>query len=44
MDGLKLFDRVSIDFANRRVRFLVPEGGSDGGLLLTALERPAGGG
>ena len=44
MDGLKLFDRVSIDFANRRVRFLMPEGGSDGGLLLTALERPAGGG
>ena len=27
MDGLKLFDRVSVDFAKRRVRFLIPEGG-----------------
>lgn len=25
MDGLQLFDRVSVDFANRRVRILVPE-------------------
>ena len=29
MDALQLFDRVSFDFANRRVRFLVPrEGGA----------------
>lgn len=26
MDGLRSFRRVSIDFANRRVKFLVPEG------------------
>ncbi|MFD2499649.1 hypothetical protein ACFSTI_13520 [Rhizorhabdus histidinilytica] len=24
MDALRLFDRVSIDFANRNVRFLMP--------------------
>ncbi len=25
MDALRLFDRVSVDFANRRVRVLLPE-------------------
>ena len=25
MDALRLFDRVSVDFANRKVRFLAPE-------------------
>lgn len=28
MDGLRVFDRVSVDFANKRVRFLMP-GGAD---------------
>lgn len=28
MDALRLFDRVSVDFANKKVRFLTPEGAS----------------
>lgn len=28
MDALRMFDRVSVDFAKRRIRFLIPEGGS----------------
>lgn len=27
MNGLRAFDRVSVDFANRKIRFLIPEGG-----------------
>ncbi|MCJ8157278.1 retroviral-like aspartic protease family protein [Sphingomonas sp. LaA6.9] len=27
MNALKAFDRVSVDFANRKIRFLLPEGG-----------------
>lgn len=35
MDALKLFDRVSVDFANRKVRFLPPgEAARDGSMLL----------
>jgi hypothetical protein len=30
MDALRLFDRVSIDFANRRVRVLLPESSQSG--------------
>ena len=31
MDALRLFDRVSVDFANRKVRFIAPELSSSGG-------------
>jgi hypothetical protein len=31
MDALQLFDRVSVDFANRRVRVLVDDGAMLGG-------------
>lgn len=35
MNGLRAFDRVAVDFANRKVRFLIPEGaGRDGNTLL----------
>ncbi|WP_182911854.1 retroviral-like aspartic protease family protein [Sphingomonas cavernae] len=27
MNALRVFDRVSVDFANRKIRFLLPEGG-----------------
>jgi predicted aspartyl protease len=30
MDALQLFDRVSVDFANRRVRLLLPDSSSNG--------------
>lgn len=37
MDALRLFDRVAVDFANRRVRFLAPtSGGLPGGRLADA--------
>jgi predicted aspartyl protease len=45
MDALRLFDRVAVDFANRRVRFLVPTSRPDPNSRLAALEaipeRPA---
>ncbi|MBB5684388.1 retroviral-like aspartic protease family protein [Sphingobium boeckii] len=41
MDGLKLFDRVSVDFAKRRVRFLMPEGGNRDNDMLVSTD-PAG--
>lgn len=45
MDALRLFDRVSVDFANRRVRFLVPTSRPDPNGRLAAREampdRPA---
>lgn len=37
MDALRLFDRVAVDFANRRVRFLVPTSRPDPNGRLAAL-------
>ena len=42
MDALRAFDRVSIDFANRRVRLLPPHSGLDPGTRMAALERASG--
>lgn len=40
MDALQLFDRVSVDFANRRVRVMMPESSQfEGGTQLAALRR-----
>lgn len=40
MDALQLFDRVSVDFANRRVRMLMPEAAQlDAGTQFAALAR-----
>jgi predicted aspartyl protease len=40
MDTLRLFDRVSVDFANRKVRMLAPpQSGLKGGIMLAAGER-----
>ena len=40
MDALRLFDRVSVDFASRKVRFLMPDGaGRDDGTRLAMLVR-----
>lgn len=39
MDALRAFERVSIDFANRRVRLLPPHSGLDPGTRLAALGR-----
>jgi hypothetical protein len=38
MDAMKLFDRVSVDFANRRVRLLAP-GHSDFGVGIRVAAR-----
>ena len=41
MDALRLFDRVSVDFANRRVRVLLPEGSEvSPATQLAAAQRP----
>jgi predicted aspartyl protease len=37
MDALRLFDRVSVDFANKKVRFLSPDGASRSQQTQTAL-------
>jgi predicted aspartyl protease len=42
MDALRLFDRVAVDFANRRVRFLAPSAGLDPNQQLAALGWAAG--
>lgn len=43
MDALRLFERVSVDFANRKVRFLLPEDAQRGDLRLAGRrERPPG--
>lgn len=42
MDALRIFDRVSIDFANRRVRLLPPTSGLDPGTRMAALARTSG--
>jgi predicted aspartyl protease len=39
MDALRLFDRVSIDFANRRVRLVPPTSGLDPGTRMAGLQR-----
>lgn len=40
MNALRAFDRVSVDFANRKIRFLVPEGGRrDDAPMLAMRER-----
>ena len=36
MDALQLFDRVSVDFANRRVRLLLPDSSSNGAVVRIA--------
>lgn len=36
MDALRLFDRVSVDFANRRVRLLLPDSSSNGAVVRMA--------
>ena len=41
MDALRLFDRVSVDFANRKVRFLPPDGASRPQQTQTAAADPA---
>lgn len=40
MNGLKAFDRVAVDFANRKVRFLLPTGADrDHDMMLAALRK-----
>lgn len=41
MDALSVFERVSVDFANKRVRFLIDEGGGRDDALMVALDTPA---
>lgn len=44
MDALRLFDRVSVDFANRKVKFLKPDGAARAAVTQTAeaeIARPA---
>jgi Aspartyl protease len=36
MDALRLFDRVSVDFANRRVRLLLPDSSENGAVVRIA--------
>jgi len=36
MDALRLFNRVSVDFANRRVRLLLPDSSSNGAAVRIA--------
>ncbi|HEV2569871.1 retroviral-like aspartic protease family protein [Sphingomonas sp.] len=36
MDALRLFDRVSVDFANKQVRFMLPDGAALGARVLLA--------
>ena len=36
MDALQLFDRVSVDFANRRVRLLLPDSSLNGAVVRLA--------
>jgi predicted aspartyl protease len=36
MDALRLFDRVSVDFANKQVRFILPDTSELGGRMLMA--------
>lgn len=36
MDALRLFDRVSVDFANKQVRFVMPDSSSLGGRTMVA--------
>jgi predicted aspartyl protease len=39
MDALRMFDRVSVDFASRKVRLLLPDGaGRDNGTRMVAME------
>jgi predicted aspartyl protease len=40
MDALRLFERVSVDFPNRRVRLLAPERTELGGTMLARAGRP----
>ncbi len=41
MDALRLFDRVSVDFANRKVRFFSPGIGRRGGASRLAMQAPS---
>lgn len=41
MDALKVFDQVSVDFANRKVRFVMPEAFNRGNMRMAAALDPA---